>query len=292
MSITTRVAGVVVAAAALCGVGAGIAAASTPAPLHLSTVHHSGRVGASSRVGAPLLTQGFTFFNNSARTVEYTKSFSPDGGTWDGGPSNGTMVAPGGTLHWEQTYWFTEDTHEDLTFVVMNGNHQSNQSFEFETDISGSNVPSSTYMADNATSVVGTASVHNLVINDAPQYIRNFNVTNLSSRTFELESLMVANGQGWVDSTPAIHSLLQPGNSPSDTSDHFGMAYVPGTSQEVVLYFREVDPTHNDAPNGQAFLVRLRVAPDGTATSVADPPGPLNVTVNGGGDVISITDAS
>ena len=278
MKLSTKIAVVALAVGALGGIGAEAASAATPtsAPSH----------GAGH---AQTLTQGFTFTNNSGRPIRYIDSYSTDGGLFDSGPSNGTIVQSGGSLTWQQDYEFLANTHETMEFQPMDGGPSGANVFEWYTDVNAANKPSSQYVPDDQTALIGSASNHGLVVTDAPAYTRAFHIDNSSSREFQLSEIEVVNTPGWVDSGPAVNTILQPASSPTGTNQDFTIAYVPGIDQEVDLYYQELNPSTGD-PNGRSFFVEAMVDANGVATSEAPNTPPMNVTVDAGGQGISVVD--
>jgi hypothetical protein len=116
MNIVTKTAGVVLAAAALCGIGASAAFAATPtgpAP-HAAAGSSSTSSHSSSQVGAPLVSQGFHIYNLTTTPMKLT---AIDGdGNFEGRPNVGDVLAPGQYADFEVQYRFATDQNDDATY--------------------------------------------------------------------------------------------------------------------------------------------------------------------------------
>lgn len=119
MKFASRVAGVTLAAAALCGLGAGAAFADTathPGPDAAAVGHLQPAVPAahqsSDQLGKALYSRGFDVVNLSQHPMELMQLGTPEGadGTLDSAPPVSSIVQPGQSQHFEETYWFTKDT--------------------------------------------------------------------------------------------------------------------------------------------------------------------------------------
>lgn len=105
MNIATRVAGVVLATSAICGIGAGTALADTPAP-------SAGQHDAAGQVGKALYSRGFTIANLSQHPMKLLQAAAPEGdnGSLDSGPTVDSILQPGQSQHFEETYWFAQNS--------------------------------------------------------------------------------------------------------------------------------------------------------------------------------------
>lgn len=123
MRTTSKVAGVVLAATALCGLGAGAAFAASPtgAPTHtisaasakLQPVVVSTAHGSDDKVGKPMYSRGFNVVNLSQHPMVLMAVGAPEGddGQLDGPPPPiGSILQPGQTHHYEMTYLFAKNS--------------------------------------------------------------------------------------------------------------------------------------------------------------------------------------
>jgi hypothetical protein len=173
MRTSTRITGVLLAATTLGGINAGTALAATPTS---PTAPQATVPAEPSQVVGPQypaqLTQGRDFRNFSAHPLRYEGYTSSDGGALQGGgPATGTTVTPGGTLHFEQIYYFAKDTSVDLQFQELNsaGKPMGTPVSFFRLTIDGINTPSASDIscpADLTCSINGFGTSNLLDVHD------------------------------------------------------------------------------------------------------------------------------
>jgi hypothetical protein len=120
MNIVTKAAGVVLAAAALCGIGASAALAATPtghAP-HAAAGSSSTSPSPSSRVGAPLYSRGFHIYNLT--TTPWTLESISGDNNFEGVPAIGSVLQPGQYADFEVQYKFLSDQNDDVVYRTTN----------------------------------------------------------------------------------------------------------------------------------------------------------------------------
>jgi hypothetical protein len=141
-TITAKAAGVVLAAAAVCGLGAGAALAATPGHAAAGAAGHgkraAGSTSAGSRVGAPMVSRGFHIYNLTSSPMTL-RSISGDQ-NFEGAPPVGSVVQPGQYADFEVQYKVLSDQNDDVVYSNAVG------SFRAHLEVDGYNfgAPSST----------------------------------------------------------------------------------------------------------------------------------------------------
>jgi hypothetical protein len=117
MNIVTKTAGVVLAAAALCGIGASAAFAATPtgpAP-HAAAESSNTSSHSSSQVGAPQYSRGFHIYNLTSKPMTLL-SVTGDG-NFEGKPDVGSVLPPGQYADFEVQYRFAYNQNDDIVYT-------------------------------------------------------------------------------------------------------------------------------------------------------------------------------
>lgn len=117
MRIATRLAGVVLAAGALGGLGslAGTAYAATPGQTHATAAASQD----SAQVGAPMYSRGFHIYNLTTSPMAL-KSVTGDG-NFEGKPDVGSVVQPGQYADFEVQYRAFSVQNDDVTYSNADG---------------------------------------------------------------------------------------------------------------------------------------------------------------------------
>ena len=155
MKLASKIASVVIATAALCGVGAGAAFAGTP------TSHD-----AAHQVKSPMYSRGFNVVNLSSHPLYFEAAGAPEGdsGTLDSGPVDGSILQPGSSQHFEETFWFTKDSVIRAVYLETGADGKTpvytKGLYYFDFMVNGSGGTGS-----SAGSAVGTNGTNDLVVN-------------------------------------------------------------------------------------------------------------------------------
>ena len=129
MSIATKTAGVLLATTALTGIGIGLASsafADSPATPTTATA-----MGDTSQLQGVMYSRGFNITNLTGKRLQLIAITGGTGDVEGGVPAIGTIVQPGGAMHFEMTWTWLTDQFVYPTYNVLdtNGNVLSTASF-------------------------------------------------------------------------------------------------------------------------------------------------------------------
>lgn len=241
MNFAAKVAGVVLASAALCGIGAGAALAATPAqpaagPAALGKLlpAMSPSHDSTTQVGNPLYSRGFDVVNLSQRPMELYQYGVPEGdqGSLDSAPPMGSIVQPGQSQHFEETYWFAKATDIRAIYLQLNADGTPDFSkgeiyFDFLVDGGGGTSSSANTTGD--TDDIATANDRTDTMLDPAGTTVNFTPAQQEAAAKTLEQLCQKTNLATCSFTPtsddASGNIFSPevrvisGNNHSATED-------------------------------------------------------------------------
>ena len=116
MSVATKVAGLLLATTAMCGIGslAATAYADTPTGGHpaASTTQDA------TQLKSPMYSRGFHVTNLSGNPIKLVSVSGEN--SWEGRTPDGSVLQPGvGNQDFEMTYYFARDTFNTLNYAML-----------------------------------------------------------------------------------------------------------------------------------------------------------------------------
>lgn len=200
MNLVTRIAGVVLATSAICGIGAGTALADTPAP-------SAGQHDAAGQVGKALYSRGFTVYNLSQHPMMLQQAAAPEGdnGSLDSGPTVDSIVQPGQSQHFEETYWFAKDSDVRVIYEQLKADGTPDYSvgevyFDLSVDGSGNTSSTGNVLIDG--DVEANANGTNDTITDPAGTAVTFTPDQQQAAAKTLEQLCQNSNQATCSFTP------------------------------------------------------------------------------------------
>lgn len=147
MSIATKTAGVLLATTALTGIGVGLAGtAFADSP---TTPTATATPDPTNKVQGVLYTRGFNLTNLTGERLQLTGVTGDTDGLEGGTPATGTIIKPGGSMHFEMTWTWLKDQFVYPTYNVLDSNGNITATANFTMAVGG---------GDGSTASLGSAT--------------------------------------------------------------------------------------------------------------------------------------
>lgn len=224
MRIATRVAGVLLATTAVCGFGAAIANADTPATA--PTTASAGTAQDGTQVGAPLYSRGFHIYNLTTSPMTL-KSITGDG-NFEGKPDVGSVVQPGQYADFEVQYRWLSDQNDEVVYTNADG------TFRADLEVNGfkSGAPSSTC----------TVTSGHDVCSDPDDPVYGTDGTTISSM-MPAGSTVTYNGDQAQQQAAVLNQLCNTGADATCSFKATGETHVAGPSHVLAYEYNNSDDT-------------------------------------------------
>ncbi len=215
MSIATRAAGVLLATAALCGIGSLAAVAHADAAVSpatatpAATAPTAGQHG--TQVGSPQYSRGFHVTNLSGNPIKLLSVTGEN--SWEGRTPDGAVLQPGiGDQDFEMTYFFQRDTFNTLHYAVLDANGNTIGTFHFLIAVGGGGSAASEFHVDSG-HISGDAKDTSLDVKDATGTVHTISGDQAQAQADTLH-------QFCVQHTAASCSFATTGETPVDGPEH------------------------------------------------------------------------
>ena len=223
MSVATKVAGLLLATTAMCGIGslAATAYADTPTAGHPA----ASATQDATQLKSPMYSRGFHVTNLSGNPIKLVSVSGEN--SWEGRTPDGSVLQPGvGNQDFEMTYYFARDTFNTLNYAMLDSNGNTIGTFHYLIAVGGDGSTASEFHVDSGT-ISGDASGTSLDVKDATGTVHTISGDQAQAQADTLKQFCAQNTAATCSFTPtgethvdgAQHVLATETNNGTETAD-------------------------------------------------------------------------